>query len=558
MNIRCRQVLELPPLQGVTVVAGHAGLDRPIRRVHLEEPGDSCPRVRPDEILLTGGHNWPDTPSEQESRIRSLHERAASALAVGLGRRWASIPPAICGAAEHHGLPLLAIPPGLTFTEVCEAIQGELLRQRFEIIERSEQILRNLTESALEARDLQHITGALARILQKSVTVEDPDYRLLAHAEWGSAMDPVRESTLRLGKTPDEVINRCYSQGIIQSLRTSPRPFLFQGFPDLGMKERIICPVRLSGEMVAYVDILSGDEPITELDMRVAQHAATVLALHILRQQSVAQVEVRVRFAFVDAVLSGDVRTNSPEFLERARLLGFDPQLSYAAAIVAPTGETRNGRILQGREDFYRREQRAQAVRSALSLCNLPNLITCSLNQVIFLMPTANQTGPELRKLGQRVYRRICDEQPAQPVVMACGLSYQGVEGIRRSYAEASSLVAASTAEPGLRWYEDEVVLRLLEAVPNRELLQDLHRVSLGRVLAHDNSEILYETLRELVRCDFRQVQAARALHVHRNTLLYRIRVLEQLLEGAFNDPELKLRLQLAFAAERVLQGRNP
>lgn len=554
MPVSCATVLTLPGCQQFRVLAGQEGLARPIRRISFWQPGDSPQKVRPgDLVFLIVPDGLKGNPGEE--LLRSLHQTGAAAVALRAGAARSVLPPPLARLADRLPLPVLALPSGAELGEVVHAIQAEILRRQYEIIERSELIHRTLTGAALEARDLHHITAVLSQTLHKSVTVEDPEYRLLAHAEWGESLDPIRIATLSEGRTPPEIIERCHAEGIIELLQRTAKPFLFRGFPDLGMRDRIVCPVRISGEMVAYVDILSGEEPLTDLDMRVAEHGATVVALHILRQQSVAQVEARVRYSFVDALLSGDLHTGSPGLMERARLFGFDPSLTYVVAIAVPRDE--GGAVLQGREDYYRRERLGQCVRAALELSRIPVFMTYSLNRVVFFLPIREGEQSGLRKRVEGVYRRIRELHPGQSVGLACGSPYRGPDGIRRSYAEAISVTGFVPTEETVAWYEDLVLLRLLNSVPDSTLLEELYESTVGKVRNHPKGDVLLETLRVLVECDFRQVPAARALHVHRNTLLYRMGMLEEVLQAPLTDADLKLRLQLAFASERLLRQRQ-
>jgi DNA-binding PucR family transcriptional regulator len=60
----------------------------------------------------------------------------------------------------------------------------------------------------------------------------------------------------------------------------------------------------------------------------------------------------------------------------------------------------------------------------------------------------------------------------------------------------------------------------------------------------------LVHTLRTLVGCGFDRARTSRALHVHRNTLGYRVNRIEELLGIDFDRPRDVARVYLALAAE--------
>ena len=63
----------------------------------------------------------------------------------------------------------------------------------------------------------------------------------------------------------------------------------------------------------------------------------------------------------------------------------------------------------------------------------------------------------------------------------------------------------------------------------------------------------LMETLAAFVAANGNVLHAARELYIHRNTLKYRLRQIEKALGGSLDDPDLRLKLQLALYVRRLL-----
>ena len=81
------------------------------------------------------------------------------------------------------------------------------------------------------------------------------------------------------------------------------------------------------------------------------------------------------------------------------------------------------------------------------------------------------------------------------------------------------------------------------------EMLGPLERYQEGRETP------LLETVEELILAHWNQREAARRLHVHINTLLYRIQRIEKLTGFALSDPETRVALAVAVRARSLLQG---
>lgn len=148
-----------------------------------------------------------------------------------------------------------------------------------------------------------------------------------------------------------------------------------------------------------------------------------------------------------------------------------------------------------------------------------------------------------------------------RPVLAQCGVAgltcgigfpYDGPEGLRKSFEEAHEALTVGRARYGfgtIAHFKDLGIDRFLygwlDSPRSRQLAQGL----LNPILGEPNRDELLDTLRVYLECMGRRSQAAQTLHIHRNTLSYRIQHLEQLLKLDLNDAAAQLVLQLALKA---------
>jgi hypothetical protein len=146
------------------------------------------------------------------------------------------------------------------------------------------------------------------------------------------------------------------------------------------------------------------------------------------------------------------------------------------------------------------------------------------------------------------------------PATAGLGHGYMGLTGIARSAHEAEQALALGSrlfGAGGVWSYADLGVYRLLlplrvqHAAELRTFLAD----TLGP-LATDRrpaAQALLATLDAYLAHGGNASQAAAALHLHRNTLAYRLRRLTQITGLDVDDPEARLRLHLALKVRRLL-----
>src|SRR5215469_11775262 len=109
--ITLREVLDLDVVRRgqPQVMAAADRLDVPVRWVHAAELTDIGPLLRGGELLLSTGIALPDSAAGLAEYVSGLAGAGVTGLAIELGRRYTgTLPAALVGAAEAHGLPLIA------------------------------------------------------------------------------------------------------------------------------------------------------------------------------------------------------------------------------------------------------------------------------------------------------------------------------------------------------------------------------------------------------------------------------------------------------------------
>lgn len=519
--MRVAELLELPVLHSARVVAGTAGLDARVRWVHVVDLPDPLPWIERGMVMLSTGIAWPRRDDELATLVRRLAERGVAALGLAVPHYFARFPDAMRLTADEVGLPLIEIPWEIPFVRITETVHQAILRQQWQELERAEQLHRELMRAAARTRSLDRLVRTLGELLGRSITVEEPDGTLLAYYQRGPYEDAARQATIESGRAPAWLQDGLVERGYLPP--QGAQPYRVPAIPELGLRERVVCPIWLHGELVGLVWIIEGDEPLSGLDLRAAEHAALVFALLFAQKRELAQLEARLGYAFLSTVLEGRF-SGSPQELERARSLGYDPARSYRVAVVAL------GEPPLTVEAFQRREQVAMRIRRALRQLGAAPLVATLHDQVIALVEREDHL--------EEVWNALAD----CGLTAVAGRPYSGADGVRRSYREACALLD-SVGRPGLFRYEDLVLERVL--VGDAEARHAFVTLWLGPLERVRNGERLVETLLAWVRHRFAVNEAAEELGVHPNTVRYRLEQAGELLGRDLLDPETQFELQL-------------
>jgi purine catabolism regulator len=98
---------------------------------------------------------------------------------------------------------------------------------------------------------------------------------------------------------------------------------------------------------------------------------------------------------------------------------------------------------------------------------------------------------------------------------------------------------------------------RLLYALQGHAELRDFYDDQVRSLLDYDRrtGAGLMLTLEAFFRCHGSPTEMASLLHLHRNTVLYRLRRIEEIGRLRLDDPEVRLNLHLCLRVREVLQA---
>ncbi|MEO6834868.1 MAG: PucR family transcriptional regulator ligand-binding domain-containing protein [Candidatus Tumulicola sp.] len=518
-------MLRLTALSSARLVAGEAGLDRPVLWSHVVDMPDPAPWVPPGYFLLTTGYSWPKEARAQRALVAALAARGIAGVGLAVPRYVGEFSRAEREAADRAFLPLVEIPFEIPFARVTEELHRAIMAEPYRIIERAEQIHHALMRAASREATLDDLARILCPLIGRSVTFEDPGGKLLAHCSIDDRTDAIRRETLERAQTPPTMLHALESSGLDRRLRGSEKPIRIPAMPEIGLAARVACPIRLGAELVGVVWILEGDEPLAELDHRAAEYAALVAAVHVAHQRELASLEATLGYASVLSLLESE-SDPTPAAQERVRLLGFDPERAYRVAIVLLPEE-----MPLGREGFLRRDRVAQRARDVLKKRGAEQLVSAVLNRVPLLLPESVPLEEMLAALGDG------------SLSIVAGRAYFGTAGARRSYREALSLIHHRNRKAACN-FDDVLVPRVIsgDVEARRTFMNDL----LVPLLAQRGGEALAGAVLGLARSGFRMRETANALGIHPNTLRYRLNRASEILDLQFDEPEVRFALQLA------------
>ncbi|HKA08893.1 MAG TPA: PucR family transcriptional regulator ligand-binding domain-containing protein [Candidatus Dormibacteraeota bacterium] len=554
-----REAMTFGGFTEATLVGGSAGLDRQVQWVRVMETPETPRRLRPGDLLLTTGFPVKNDPEAQIELVDSVAGGNGAGVVVKLGRYIDEVPAEMLEEADRHSLPLFTIGQEVPWSDLMEPLLERIINAEHWRLKRSLDIHRRFTDLVLDGKGVNEICRTLAELLDSSVAVEDASFHLLAHA--GSTTDPHRRETIARHGTPPRVLYDPQIQRMLREVTETRRPMKVAAFPHLGMhRERIIAPILAANQLLGVISILEHPPDNEELALMAVEQAALVMALALIRDREVAEVEGRVRGEFLDELVQGTYRDETAA-QRRARHLGY-PLPGRHVVMVVDVDDFRGFlRTRQVGEDAIQAVKREFLRRvSGVIRATYPRaLLGGHSDSAVALLPLGVESRDQqarVHAVGLQVRQAIADWRPGFSVSVGFSAAVDAPEGVATAHREVRAVL--DTLARFKRWSQVVAVPELgltglLAGVSDDRLVEYVNR-HLGALVDHDRSRngSLIATLKAYME-EGEQQAAARRLGVHPNTLRYRLDRIREISGAELDDAETRLNLSVALRVQGLL-----
>lgn len=522
--MRISEALQGASLSSAKVITGKSELGRVIQWVHTIDHPDVAQWVRAGQLILTTGVNWPTTAVEQRALVRELDQKSIAGVVLAVPRFLKHFPKATVEEARALNLPLLEVPWSAGFSAISEEIHSAILTARALIIERADEIHRALTRTAIEAHSLTQLVDVLSSLTGCSVLIEGMESNALARSHPGNGSGAFQYET-GAREAPSAKLTQALSRrGDLERIRTSMEAVRIEAMPEFGLVQTVACGIRIGMEMVGTVWVAEGEVMLTEVDLRAAEHAALIAALLTAHQRELRLEEKRLGYTFFDSLMEGHIE-DLAKAVERAKLIGFDPDSEYRCCIFLL-----NVPAPLSKSDFQKREQAAELIRLRLKKEGAAEMISVSSNMVMFLAAATVDLPKLLSYLA--------------PIGGGFGVSrtYRHLENIKAAWAEAKTILPY--IKPKRIYFAEQMLLQMVIAGDQRaqsELIQQ----TFGQLKKHTKGDLTW-TMQILSKHDFHLAHSADELGVHLGTLRYRMNKIAEILQMDFSQIDSRLKVHLA------------
>lgn len=542
-----KEVMELDILKTSAVKTAYPSLqERVVEWVSITEaPVEHF--VRKNEMVLTTGIGYAQEPERFYEFVQDVIQSGASGLGVATGRYIMDIDPFCLELAEEHDFPIICLPWEVRFADVTQSITTKMMDVKKGYMEELQTIGQELLSIVLGGGTLAQLTQYVRDELHLSTYITDPDGELMGPIAL-DIEDPLNWVTL-IKKQADSL-----AQPIPGNLDHPLLTKVETGSTALGTFIRL--PIS-QGKQVpqGYVYMILDHNPTSVPDtfLIVLEHIGTAAAFWFLRENAVLEAQAKVKNHFVWE-LAKDLIRSDEEMQSRAKVLGYYLDLPYVAIVGYPDIT---------HSFFENHSQDAWAVSLEHYVEKEVNLVARSIHHqtmstfqnnelIIFLEVTEDAERETVHNFLDLISRRLINLFPSMVMDWGIGEGGGSLSSFSQSYEQAfQALQIGKRRNDQSRrvFYSDTRVDRVLKAMGDDpelyevvlEVVTPLHRYDLKR-----NMDLI-GTFTTYHRNQSKISQTARALHLHRQSLLYRLRKIESLTQLSLANPDDIFLLELSI-----------
>lgn len=548
MQVTIKKLIEDSPLKGLRLLTGKSQENNNISNVNIIDNPESYDWFTAGDFLLTTGYVFKDNVESQKRLIKELSDLNCAGLGIKIKRYWNEVPKIIIDEAKKRNLPIVEIPYNYSLAQVSNTINDEIYKRQDSLLKKYKNIHDGFSQCTLSGGELSEIVKLSSELVGNPVIMLDSGFNLLAYSDLPNNPEPLKKF-LNL-KPREKVFTKVFTSGIptdVADFTLSIKRKLV--IADQEITSRII-PIVYSNFIYGYIIVWETMRKLQTIDYIALESAATASAIERIKTRQIEENRNRLREDFFDDLLQGKIASvNALKSL--AKIHGIDPLKKHIVALI------------------YHETMKQEEIKLCIDLINeisLENKRTVSLfnrqnNLLMFvqLLEEENKFTPEqkLKSFLEKILNNL--ERNFRSIKFKVGVSNVNNDflNIGKSSLLAVDMIKISnrfTDGKKIFYYTDLIGYHLIDEAVDLEQRQEFFEGTLGILNHYDvtHNADLMSTLEAYFKANGNVSEAAKKMFIHRNTFIYRIEKIKDILKSDFSDAEQNFNFQLALKIFKI------
>lgn len=560
--VTVRDFLNLPSVKDeLRIVAGRGGLSNKVTHVNIMDNPDALDWFSPGELLLTSGYFFRDSEELQNTVVRRLKEINCPGLCIKPLRYLGKIPKNIIDLADELNLPVIEIPYGMAFSKISNILL-ELVQGNYSEINRlSLDIQQSFFKISLQGGGIVQLTSTLSEMIENPVIVVDKYFDVVAYHDLPH--NPFPLGNVATSEFVGLLKSSHYLANLPPNVEQITMPLYRKlNFEDASIKT-VLIPINIQNTHSGYIVVWNTMRALSELDYLAIQHSTMSFALERIRKNELQRTKNRIRRDFLEDLLSGQL-TDPDNIYDLCDFHNVNIFLKFVVITASVEVEhPKSGNLIENKqfEDAKQKELLNHLDKYRVESFYLyPFTSRGKLIILVGFSENENKYNAEdIKVFCCELIDNIDQNIRGLDIKMGIGAICKSVLELSNSYKQSLEALRLGVQQLNAQvcLYEEFLLHNFLEENVPKDKMSIFFHTTLGKLAEYDklhNGELL-TTLEMWLECNLNVVQTAAALFTHRNTVLYRLEKISEILRTDLKNASERLKYHLALKIRQLIEN---
>ncbi|KAB3536093.1 PucR family transcriptional regulator [Alkaliphilus pronyensis] len=544
-GITIKDAMGLKGMKNCKIIAGNRGLYNTISKVNITADPDFADWVDAGEFLLTTAYSFKNEDiAIQKELIKNCAKKGLAGIGIKIYPYLDKLPEEVLDLADELDFPIIDIYHETPLSDIMTSIFKEIFNKQATLLQRIENVHEQLMNVVLSGGDVNDISRVVYENLQNPILInlEFNDNVLMGLEE---LPEDVRIEILnnygRFYNGIDKVREKKFNETVEIITGKHVR--------------RMVMPIIVKNNVYGHMFTWALKTPLGGFDLSILEAASTTIALEVLKQLSIRDVENRHRSEFIEDLLSLDVNRQK-KAMEKVSVFKLEPDRQYKMIVV----QLENQDNKMADELLQKVSLLNNDTEGLVEGLKLKAFIVNKTDSLYILLSLTKECNSEdkINNFCSQLEKVLLRRLNIKDFKIGVGRSYWGLSKVYKSYIDAvKAIISGELIDSGsVIHFEQLGIYKILCQDYLSEELERFYQVTISKLVEYDErkSTELVKTLEAYFLNNGNLKKLSEELYTHYNTTLYRIQRIQAITGMSLDNHKDRLNLEIALKIKKILR----
>lgn len=532
----------LEPMKECQVLAGHRGLTREVKFVNISDTPDVVNFLDENHLLLTTGYAFRDDTEKLCNLIRKMHDLNCAGIILKVYRFIKEIPEEVIALANDLSFPIIDLPTEQTLGNLSRHLINYLTDHEAEQLYYALHIQSKFSNMMLKEYSVKSLVEQLGYVLNRPILLLNHRGEPIVNSNHFQKESKQQERAAILKLVHDNVIDARKGTTFLKS--------------DTIIRSFTTYPIPTKNHYPSILVVLDSSTLPYPLSQMAIDQAGNVISFTTIKEQAIDGSAKLIKNNFFSEVVENKIESQK-EFIIRSNYYGLDENINSICilATVDKSNDEHDYQIFEKDIGGFH-NQIFEQLEDEIANSQLKSVLFTKEKYFVLIIQFEQYDDSEINMINNFI-EEIQNKEMEFTLSFGVSSPIQSILDLSKAYSEAEEAV-----EHGYKLYNKEFInfykakelKELLGAIPKKDLAA-LYENTL-KTLAYPETKEDIDMLRTVEvylnnQCEISET--SRNLYIHRNTVKYRIKKIEDILECSLQDANDSLRVRVAILIGTII-----